>query len=242
MSQETGLSPKIQAALAQLDPNDNSHWTNDGFPNTGVVQRIANDQTIRRVDIQATQPGFDRATAKAAMIPVEFEAAPVVEAAPATPPVAVPITDDDTVMISDDQLRVVLKNKITEADAKVTQGRAMMAEGNTMVETGVKALQEARRNFHKMFPPLTAAQATREYIDASNAERARRVAARGAASQLDNAKKGGSARGWNNTTVGPSGLRAYSRKEAQQLGFRVPGSPAAANPGPVAFRGGSVKG
>ena len=62
MSNQTE-TPKILAALAQLDPADNSHWTSDGLPNTGVVQRIANDQTIKRTDIQSARPGFDREAA-----------------------------------------------------------------------------------------------------------------------------------------------------------------------------------
>jgi hypothetical protein len=44
---------KVLDALAQLDHDNDDHWLPDGTPKTGVVQRIANDQTIKRRDIEA---------------------------------------------------------------------------------------------------------------------------------------------------------------------------------------------
>ncbi len=239
MPENEGLSPKIQAALAQLDPSDNSHWTNDGLPNTGVVQRIANDQTIRRQDIQSARPGFDRDAAKAAAteMPADFEDVPApapVQPAPAQATRA--HVESETVVVSDDQLHAALSKQVKDAEAAVERGRAMENEGKRTTDEALKALNQARANFHKWFPPMTQAENTRAYLEASNAERAARVAARGSASQLDAAKRGGNSRGWNGQAQsrGPGGTKAFSRKEAAAYGFVVTGSAAAANrPGPV---------
>jgi len=241
-------TPKILAALAQLDPADNSHWTSDGLPNTGVVQRIANDQTIKRTDIQSARPGFDReaaqAAADAAQGPADFEegvgGAPVVAKAPA--PIEPIAPQGETVLVSDDQLHASLSKQVRDAEAMVERGRAMENDGGKLVSDGMKALTQARTNFHKYFPPTTQAENTRAYLDASNAERAARVAARGNASQLDAAKRGGNARGWNGQAQsrGPGGARAFSRKEAASLGFAVPGSQAAENR-PAPIRAGGVR-
>ena len=240
------LTPQIKAALAQLDPSDNTHWTNDGLPNTGVVQRIANDQTIRRQDIQAAQPGFDRTVAVTGgetTPPADFEDAsqtapakadggttlkPVEAKASVTAPPA-PAAQSDLVEVSDDQLHAALSKQVKDAEVAVEAGRKMEAEGKRSTDEALQALTKARANFHKFFPPTTQAENTRAYLDASNAERAARVAARGSASQFDAARRGGNARGWNGQAQsrGPGGARAFSRKEAASLGFVVPGSTAA---------------
>jgi hypothetical protein len=51
---------KILDALAQFDHSDDKFWTNDGFPKTGMVQRLTNDNTIKRDDILKAAPDFRR--------------------------------------------------------------------------------------------------------------------------------------------------------------------------------------
>ena len=151
-------------------------------------------------------------------------------------PVAPVAPEAETVEVSDAQLHAHLAKQVKDAEAMVERGRAMQNEGGKLEGDGMKQLQAARINFHKYFPPATQAENTRAYLDASNAERAARVAARGNASQLDAAKRGGNARGWNGQAQsrGPGGARAFSRKEAAALGFAVPGSQAAADrPAPI---------
>ena len=221
------LSPKILNALSQLDPENNDHWTNDGLPNTGVVQRIASDQTIRRPDIQTARPGFDRESAKAAAVaaasqgPADFEetaatSIPVVGApAPAVavdadggttlaPVNGVPAAESDTVEVTTAQLRGVLDKRVHDAEMKVAKGRKMEAEGVGMIADGLKELSVARASFHKYFPPTTQAENTRAYLDASNAERAARAEraaergyAPGPASTLDAARRTGNTRGFD---------------------------------------------
>lgn len=50
----------IITALSQLDHSNNDHWVDDGLPRTSVVQKLANDPTIRRQDINEAAPGFAR--------------------------------------------------------------------------------------------------------------------------------------------------------------------------------------
>jgi hypothetical protein len=44
---------KILDTLARLDHDNDDQWLPDGTPKLGVVQKLANDQTIRRSDIEA---------------------------------------------------------------------------------------------------------------------------------------------------------------------------------------------
>ncbi len=57
------LSEKIGAALARLDPADDSQWMADGTPRTAAVQQLAGDRSISRVAIASAFPDFRRAVA-----------------------------------------------------------------------------------------------------------------------------------------------------------------------------------
>jgi len=229
---------KVLAALAQLDATNDDHWTSDGLPKTAVVQRIAKDETIKRTDIQTVKPGFDRDAARAGQAQAEFEepaaasggpkeSPPVADASgpKAGPPVA---AEAETVTITDDQLRAHLAKRIADAEALIDQGRKTEAAGMNMQSDGMTALRQARADQHKYFPPATFSENVKAHIEASNAERARRVLAQNnrvirPASQLDAARSGGNSRGWGRGHA----RGAYSRQEAARLGFKLPSG----NPG-----------
>jgi hypothetical protein len=44
---------KLLDALAQLDHDNDDHWTADGVPKVGIVQKLAGDQSIKLRDIEA---------------------------------------------------------------------------------------------------------------------------------------------------------------------------------------------
>lgn len=230
---------KIDAALKQLDPANNDHWTDDGLPKTAVVQKIAKDMTITRSDIQAARPGFDRDLAKASL-PQQMADFEDPALAPAPTPAPEPLVQGDNpasngeemVEISDEQLQALLEKRVADGEKLIEDGRSMVARGLKMQEDGQKALMMARRDKNKYFPPITPAQNIQSYLEASNAERAARVAHMRGASQLDRARGGGNSRGWGRGHA----RGAFSRQEAARMGFIVPGSPAAAGRG-----GGGVK-
>ena len=228
------LSLKVQSALAQLDHSNDDHWTDDGLPKTSVVQTVAKDTTIKRADITAARPGFDRATAKAAVPPeplADFEDPAAAPGAP-TPAASAPkaLQDDaETVEISDAQLLKLLDNRVAAAEEKITRARQMESDAQKMQNAGHDELRAARRDKNKYFPPITEAQNVRSYLDSSNAERAARVAAGNSASHLDAVRRGGAGGHTVNLGYGNGSTRgAFTRKQAAQLGFLVPGSPAAA--------------
>ena len=48
----------IQEILAKLDLTDDTNWTEDGSPALGVIQKLANDPSITRAQINDANPGF----------------------------------------------------------------------------------------------------------------------------------------------------------------------------------------
>lgn len=50
----------LKAALAQLDPQNDAHWTNDGAPRIDVVAKLAGMPGLKRGDLTAAAPHFGR--------------------------------------------------------------------------------------------------------------------------------------------------------------------------------------
>lgn len=57
------VNTKLAAAIAQLDPKDDSHWTGDGKPAMKAVETFYGASDITRADVSAAAPGLTRATA-----------------------------------------------------------------------------------------------------------------------------------------------------------------------------------
>lgn len=56
----------IQAALKQLDPANNDHWTADGLARIDTVKALSGDTSLNREALEKAMPGFTRETAKSA--------------------------------------------------------------------------------------------------------------------------------------------------------------------------------
>jgi septal ring factor EnvC (AmiA/AmiB activator) len=55
---------QILEALSKLDPDDDAQWTSDGLPRVEVVASLAGAGELKRADIAAAAPDFDRDFAK----------------------------------------------------------------------------------------------------------------------------------------------------------------------------------
>jgi hypothetical protein len=199
---------KITNALSKLDTANDDHWTPDGLPKVGVVQKFANDQTIKLRDIQAAAPGFDRGTATPATDdfgdPIEqvTQAAPVAAAAAAAAAEGAGEAPADEA-ISEDDLHDMLAQRVTDYDQAVTDARAKQAQGAKEEVEALKALNAAKVELNAKFPPLTAAENIKQYLAS---EQAKRAAAHGhATARVDASMARGNARGWRRPVRGVTG-------------------------------------
>lgn len=55
----------ILAALEQLDPANDEHWTSDGLPRVDVVANLSGHKQVQRSEITSTAPKFTRESATA---------------------------------------------------------------------------------------------------------------------------------------------------------------------------------
>lgn len=191
----------IRTALQQLDPANGDHWTDDGLPKTGVVQRVAKDTTISRKEIQEAWPNFERPEpepAVAAEAP-NFAEAAAPDALPVAldgsigdgstetggaPPVEGRQVDDDTPMTAD-EIRQALEQNVIDAENGLLDARRRHAQAANDIPVLINAVAAARKELARQFPPMSAQDNIREYIETQNALRAARVNAGASPSTLD---------------------------------------------------------
>lgn len=194
---------KIREALKQLDISDNSHWTEDGLPRTGTVQKIANDQTITRQTIQAAWPGFQRTPVVGkpvtpAPTPTEAPLSGAIDAS------ADPALNEGEPM-TEDEVREILNQRVVDALGAENAAQDKIKDGQRELIEARKQVQIARNDFQREFPPKTAAQNIKEYLAS---ELARRAADAGVSpsglsgAQIDNAMQRSNSRGWRRPARG----------------------------------------
>lgn len=74
---------QILAALRQLDPSNDNHWTAEGSPRLDTVKLLAGGAAVSRDQLAAAAPGYSRATAGAYWQATQPPAAAPTQAPPA---------------------------------------------------------------------------------------------------------------------------------------------------------------
>lgn len=207
---------KIRAALTQLDPAQDNHWTDDGLPRESVVRKAANDQTLTRTEIQEAYPGFQRANMT-----------PQPKAAPDAPQAEDPLTGEPVVshadpakntgeFMSEAEVKAELERRVYAAEREIIDAQQAVRDANNRVTKAQNALVTAKAEYTRSYPPMTAAQNIKEFIASEQAQRA--AARGGASSQLDTCMQHTTARGRGNGDGNTRGWRRPSRVGQTQTG------------------------
>ena len=212
---------KIQTALNQLDPTNDQHWTDDGLPREGVVRKLASDQTISRKEIQEARPGFQRTPAPVTHDPVTGEPVVAEGAAPGSgsggiDPSNIGDPSKNTgELMTESEVRGILEGHVKAANSELEAARLAVLDAHKREDAAKTAVQGARTDFAREYPPLTPALNVKQYIASEQAERARAAANRGYSaptiapgSQIDAAMQKGNSRGWRRQVrTGPADTR-----------------------------------
>jgi len=182
---------KIRAALAQLDNDDNAHWTDDGLPRTGTVQKLANDTTIKRSDIHEAYPGFARKVGDAMGDPPESVTGAEV-------PSAKPVTEGAGELMTEAEVHAILTQNIVAATEAVKAAQRKIFEGHADEKKALAALTAARQDLAQKFPPMTPMENIKQFLATENARRAAAAGVPGhyQPAQVDMAAARGNSRGW----------------------------------------------
>lgn len=156
----------IKEILQSLDHANDALWTDDGAPLVAEVQRLGNDLTITRAQINEAFPGFARKTSDS----VAEDEQPDDEALLAegsggidpelknTTIVAAPAED---VLLSpeleQERLRQIAYKRVLEAEQAITDARDGVSKAYDVVAQAEKRHTRALLLFSSKYPPLTAA-------------------------------------------------------------------------------------
>lgn len=213
---------KIRAALAQLDPTNDSHWTDDGLPREGIVRKLASDTTLSRRDISEAQPGFQRHPKAADAKPVAADSATNASPGegaggePAKVATEDPLTGEpldagqdpsknEGEYMTEDEVKTILEQRVKDATQALADRQHDLRDAQKAVETAQTDLRRAKEDLVREFPPMTKNQNVKQYI-ASEVSRRAMLAGHGyggglaPGSQIDMAMQRSNSRGWRRPT------------------------------------------
>lgn len=141
----------IREILDVLDITEDTNWTDDGAPALDVIQKLANDDTITRDQINDANPGFVRQVGEK----------PKASGQPKTK--AKSIVDHK---FSDDQMREILDRRVREAEENLIAAQKAQSEATQEVSRCVARLGRAHGDHEAQFPKITAAQNIKTHLAA----------------------------------------------------------------------------
>jgi hypothetical protein len=150
----------IAEILATFKNSDETLWTEDGSPALEAVQKLAEDDTITRAQIDEAIPGFVRVKpgdllAKNTTPPVEAKNTRV-----AAEP------HDDTDDFSTEQTREILDRRVRDAEANLLAAQRAVTEAHQDVVRCEKRLARAHDDHKRQFPPITPAANIKAHLQA----------------------------------------------------------------------------
>jgi hypothetical protein len=158
----------INAALAQLDHDNPDHWTDDGLPRTTVVQKLADNPTLRRADIHDALPGFVRKVAVTEPTPAPPAAA--VDAGPTTLDAGEEESDKPR-LPTEAEYRAMLDQDVRDAEFALVENNKDLAACHARVQPLRLAIEKAKQARTAAFPPLTVAQNIKMHLASEQQKR-----------------------------------------------------------------------
>lgn len=171
----------VKEVLQSLDHKNDTIWTEDGAPLVGEIQRLTNDKTITRAQINDALPGFHRVLAVA----VDDEAGNEPTESIGTDPNA-DITVKDTAPLgpdgfdpriepevkgsgepmSEEEVRAILLRRIRDAEQNIADCRTRLNDANHALQQGELRLNRTHADYQRKYPPITAAANIQSHLEA----------------------------------------------------------------------------
>ncbi len=191
----------IAEAVKSLDPSDDLLWTDDGSPMIDAMQKLCNDTSLTRAQINDALPGWDRKTAGFAK---SGAFAPPAGAKPlfspeqpkvaATGPVLADHTDDPPmpeprrqggVHLEDEEARQIHRDRLTRAEERLIEAKRETSEARAREVEAEQSLSRVVRDFQRKFPPITQEANIKAHLEAQGRLAMENAGLTGHASPLD---------------------------------------------------------
>lgn len=201
----------IREILKTLDHKNDALWTDDGSPKVGEIQRLANDKTITRAEINEAQPGFGRIIAVAVADDAGDEPTEGIGSGP-DPSIVLKTTDtppppgfDAKIEpevngpgepLSEIEVRAILVRRIADAEQAVMDAKARVASAQADVIRAEQRHARAIADCQRKYPPISAAENIKRHLASQQEALRQRVEGDGNVSQIDTSMGQSNKRGW----------------------------------------------
>jgi hypothetical protein len=159
----------IAEALQSLDHSNDAHWTDDGAPLVSEIQRLTNDKTITRAQINDALPGFARKSADSITEDeqdlgdetsgVGNETGGVVASS------EVQEGDDfDGIEEDAERLRKIAYQRVVDAQKGIDDAKNAVSEAQRAVVAAEQRHTRALQLYSSKYPPLTAAENIKQHL------------------------------------------------------------------------------
>jgi hypothetical protein len=158
----------IKEVLQSLDHTNDALWTDDGSPLVAEVQRLANDKTITRGQINEAFPGFVRKTKDS----VTEDEQPEDEAGEtggieALAPTSDVQAEQDGFLTDEEEhenIRGIAQRRVRDAQQALTDAKAHTAEAHRLELQAEQRLTRALQQYSAKFPPMSAAENIKQHL------------------------------------------------------------------------------
>lgn len=153
----------IAEILQNLDNTKDELWTDDGSPLVSEIQRLANDKTITRAQINEAMPGFARKTASNETGVAPVETAKNTTIAPASEVQA----EDDGFLTPEEEhekIRGIAQQRVRDAELALSEAKAHTTEAYRAEKQAEQRLTRALQQYSAKFPPMTEAANIKQHL------------------------------------------------------------------------------
>lgn len=175
----------IKEILEGLDHKDEALWTEDGSPLVEVIQRLANDKTVTRAQINDALPGFVRKPKDSVAeeeqpedeAGTEFDSAdegsvgeqaagPRMDPVAAAPPAPEPEVDLDDLPENErhERLRAMAHQRVLNAEIELNKAKETVSEAQRAVVTAEQKHARALAVYSSKYPPMSAEEAIKVHL------------------------------------------------------------------------------
>lgn len=167
----------IKEVLLSLDHADHTLWTDDGSPLVTEIQRLANDKTITRAQINEALPGFARKTDESIAEDVQ-PAAEGDETGGIDPNPLDEVASTDTIITDDpaaedlslspeqdqERLRGLAFQRVQDAEVALFAAKDAVSDAHAVVVKAEQRHARALQLYAAKYPPLSASENIQRHI------------------------------------------------------------------------------
>jgi hypothetical protein len=161
----------LKEILQGLDHKNDTLWTDDGSPLVSEIQRLANDKTITRGQINDASPGFARKTkdsvAEDEQPDDEIDKVDVVEEAKNTTIAPVLSESDDDFETEEEEhahIKETAQRRVRDAELALVDAKSHTVEAYRAERQAEQRLTRALTQYSAKFPPMSAAENIQQHL------------------------------------------------------------------------------